>query len=59
MINMARDVEELCAGVSLSAKAQKPRASTPTDGGRHCYSLHIGDRCWAAKHTFKKAAEVR
>ena len=58
VVNMARDVEELCAGVSLSAKAQKPRAATATDGGRHGYGLHVGDSCWATKHTFETAEEV-
>ncbi len=58
VVNVARDVEELCARVSLPAKAQKPRASTATDGRRHGYSLHIGDSCWATKHTFKIAAGV-
>lgn len=53
VVNMAGDVKELCAGVSLSAKAQKPRASTTTDGGRHRYSLHIGNGCRATKHTLK------
>lgn len=59
VVNVARDVEELCARVSLSAKAQKPRAATTTDGGRHSYGLHIGNGCWATKHTFKIEAEVR
>lgn len=59
VVNMAGDVEELCAGVSLSAKAQKPRAAATTDGGRHGNRLHIGNSCWATKHTFKRAAVVR
>lgn len=54
VVNMARDVEELCSRVSLSAEAQKPRAASTTDGGRHGYSLHIGNRCWATEHTFKR-----
>lgn len=58
VVHMARDVEELCARVSLSAEAQKPRASTTTDSGRYGYSLHIGNSCWTTKHTFK-IAEVR
>ncbi len=59
VVDMAGDVKELCARVSLSAKAQKPRASTTADGGRHGYSLHIGNSCWATEHTFKMAAGVR
>lgn len=51
VVNMARDVEELCARVSLSAKAQKPCASTATDGGCHGDGLHIGNSCRATKHT--------
>lgn len=57
VVNMARDVEQLCARVSLSAKPEKPRASTTADGGRHRYSLHIGNSCWAAEHTFNTAAD--
>lgn len=57
-VNVARDIEKLCAGVPLPAKAQKPRASAATDGGRHGYSLHIGNSCRATKHTLEKAAEV-
>ena len=53
-VNVARDVEELCARVSLSAKAKKPWASTTTDSGRHGNCLHIGNSRWATEHTFKK-----
>lgn len=56
VVNMARDVEELCARVSLSSKALKPCASTTTDGGRHGYCLHIGNSCRATKDTFKTTA---
>lgn len=58
VVNVARDIEELCARVPLSAEAQKPRASTATDGGRHGYSLHIGNSSRATEHTFEKAAGV-
>lgn len=57
VVYMARDVEELCARVSLPAEAQEPRATTTTDGGCHGYGLHIGNSCWATKHTFKTAEE--
>lgn len=53
VVNMAGDVEQLCARVPLSAKTQKPRASTTTDGRCHRYSLHIGNSCGTTKHTFK------
>lgn len=52
VVNMARDVEELCARVPLSTKTQKPRASAATDCGGHRHSLHIGNSCWTTKHTF-------
>lgn len=50
---MAGDVEELGAGVPLSAEAQEPRAAAATDGGRNGHSLHVGDRRGAAKHAFE------
>lgn len=59
VVNMARDVEELCPRVSLSAKAHKPRASTATDGGCHGYRLHVGNSCRATKHTCKKQGKVK
>lgn len=54
---MARDVEELGAGVPLSAEAQEPRAAATTDGGRNRHGLHIGNRRGAAKHSFEAEDE--
>lgn len=52
VFNVARNVEELRAGIPLSAEARKPGASTATDAGRHGNRFHIGNSCWATKHTF-------
>lgn len=53
VVNMAGDVEQLCARVPLSSKTKKPRASTTTDSRCHRHSLHIGNSCRTTKHTFK------
>lgn len=50
-VDMAGDVEEFCARVSLSAKTQEPRAAPTANSGRHGYSLHVSNGCRAAKHT--------
>lgn len=57
VVNMARDVKELGAGVPLSPEAQEPRAAATTDGGCNRHSLHIGNRCGATEHSFETEGE--
>lgn len=54
VVDMARNVEELRARVSLSAETQKPRAATTADGWCHSYCLNVGNGCWTAKHACNK-----
>lgn len=54
VVHMAGDVEELRAGVPLSAEAGKPRATTAaySRGDRHRF--YIRNSCWATEHPWKK-----
>lgn len=55
---MAGDVEELGAGVPLSAEAQEPRAAATADGRRDGHGLHVGHRRGAPKHSCDAEGET-
>lgn len=51
VVDMARDTEELCAGVSLATKGVKPLTTSPDDGWGDGDSLNVGNSRWAAEQT--------
>lgn len=50
-VHMARNVEELCARVSLASKTKKPSAAATADGRRHGHRLDVCNRRWTPEHT--------
>merc|ERR1719447_277252 len=51
VVHVARDVEQLGAGVPGAAHAGEPVSSPPADGGSHGDSLDVGDSGGAAEDT--------